>query len=168
MRIYVPAIFSDLQKLAQDGEMPLRSSTAFALTPAVRDYFISDDEEELSYVAYIDAARASLRLLAIGDEERFPNRRVVLTFDIDDSRIAYDPAMGEATVKVDPPTLERKELASIHIDLEHAEQATEAAKRIIDDADLGDDDAEHLLGDCEDNDLAWYDPSELAFIVELS
>ena len=36
----------------------------------------------------------------------------------------------------------------------------------VDTADLGDLDAELLVGEAEDHDLAWYDPSEVAFLVE--
>ena len=34
-------------------------------------------------------------------------------------------------------------------------------------ADLGDLDAEFLVGEAEDHELAWYGPSELPFLVEL-
>ena len=37
----------------------------------------------------------------------------------------------------------------------------------IDAADLGDLDAEFLIGEAEDHELAWYDPGEVAFLVEL-
>jgi hypothetical protein len=37
----------------------------------------------------------------------------------------------------------------------------------VDSADLGDPDAEFVLGEVEDFELAWYDPSELPFLLEL-
>ena len=37
----------------------------------------------------------------------------------------------------------------------------------VDAADLGDLDAEFLVGEAEDHELAWYDPGEVAFLVEL-
>jgi hypothetical protein len=38
---------------------------------------------------------------------------------------------------------------------------------VIDAADLGDPDAEFILGDAEDHELAWYAPQELPFLLEL-
>ena len=32
---------------------------------------------------------------------------------------------------------------------------------------MGDMDAEFLVGEAEDHELAWYDPSEVAFLVDL-
>ena len=76
MRVYIPATFDMLRTLAEDQQMPVRSGVGFALTPAVREYYTGGDEEELAYTAFLDAARASLRLLSIGDKQRFPHRRV--------------------------------------------------------------------------------------------
>ena len=44
MRIYVPATFSTLQELAENKSMPVRSGVAFAVTPALREYFTSGDD----------------------------------------------------------------------------------------------------------------------------
>ena len=38
---------------------------------------------------------------------------------------------------------------------------------VIDAADLGDADAEFVLGDAEDHELAWYAAQELPFLLEL-
>ena len=37
----------------------------------------------------------------------------------------------------------------------------------IDAADLGDEDAELIVGDAVDNFMAWYDPTELPVLVQL-
>ena len=42
-----------------------------------------------------------------------------------------------------------------------------AAAAVIDQADLGDGDAEFTLGEAEDHELAWYAPEELPFLLEL-
>lgn len=162
MRIYVPATFSWLQPLLTTGKLHPRA--AFAVTPALREYFVAGDEEEIAYQAYLDAARASLRMLAAGHEERFPHRRVVLTFEVPDSRVSWGE---DSSVTLTPDELSVDDLASIHIDVARAEEDTAAAMAVVDQADLGDDDAEHLLANCEDHDLAWYDSAELAFVVEL-
>lgn len=61
-----------------------------------------------------------------------------------------------------------EQVAAIHVDIEDSEAETAKAIAAIDAADLGDEDAELTVGDAEDNYLAWYDPSELRFLVELS
>jgi hypothetical protein len=55
----------------------------------------------------------------------------------------------------------------VHIDEPEAEYAVRQAAAVVDAADLGDPDAEFVLGDAEDHELAWYDPSELPFLLEL-
>lgn len=47
------------------------------------------------------------------------------------------------------------------------EPATAAAIEAVDAADLGDEDAEITLGDCEDNLMSWYDSRELGVLVDL-
>ena len=41
------------------------------------------------------------------------------------------------------------------------------AIEVVDAADLGDEDAEFIVGDAQDHDLAWYAPQELPFLLEL-
>jgi hypothetical protein len=48
-----------------------------------------------------------------------------------------------------------------------AEPAVLPAIEAVDAADLGDDDAEFIVGDAQDHDLAWYAPQELPFLLEL-
>jgi hypothetical protein len=42
-----------------------------------------------------------------------------------------------------------------------------AATEAVDAADLGDEDAELIVGDAQDHDLAWYAPQELPFLLDL-
>ena len=167
MRVYIPATFDMLRTLADDQQVPVRSGVGFALTPAVREYYTGGDEEELAYTAFLDAARASLRLLSIGDEQRFPHRRVVISADIDDSAVTLSPEDGESVVRLSPAVVSTTMLAAIHVDDEDAEKITEAAIDVIDEADLGSEEAELTLGDCEDNLMSWYDSQELPFLVDL-
>ena len=48
-----------------------------------------------------------------------------------------------------------------------AEPAVRAAIEVIDAADLGDEDAELIVGDAQDHDLAWYATQELPFLLDL-
>lgn len=53
------------------------------------------------------------------------------------------------------------------MDIEESEAATAKAIDAIDNADLGDEDAELAVGDALDNFMAFYDPTELPILVEL-
>ncbi len=163
MRVYIPATFGMLTSLQDDGLIHARSGWGFAATKALHDFFTSGDEEEIEAVAFDDAALASIRLLAIGDEERFPHRRVVISADV---TATEEPEMGESVVKLAGP-VELEQVAAIHVDIAEAEEATAKAIEVIDAADLGDEDAELAVGDAQDYYMAFYDPSELAFLVEL-
>ncbi|GAB2500095.1 hypothetical protein CATRI_03020 [Corynebacterium atrinae] len=167
MRVYLPATFGMLAGLNETGTLTARSGWGFAVTPALVEFYTAGDEEEIAHAAFLDAAEASLRLLAIGDEETFPNRRVVLSVDIDDSVVEMQPDLGESIVKLLPPQVTVDDLAAIHIDIEESEDATRAAIDAIDASDLGDVDAELVVGDAQDNFMAFYDPTELPFLVEL-
>ena len=164
MRVYLPATFGMLASLEENKLIHARNGWAFAATDALHDFFTSGDEEEIEAVAFDDAALASIRLLAIGDEERHPHRRVVISADVADA--TADPEMGESVVRLAGP-VKLEDVAAIHVDIAEAEQATAKAIEAVDAADLGDEDAELTVGDAQDNYMAFYDPSELPVLVEL-
>lgn len=166
-RVFLPATFAMLTELNETGQLAARSGWGFMVTPALREFYVEGDEEEISYSAFLEASMASLRLLAIGDEESFPHRRVVISVDVDDSAISARPDMGEPVVKLEPATITLDDVAAIHVDIEESEPATAKAVKVIDTADLGDEDAELAVGDALDNFMAFYDPTELPFLVEL-
>ncbi|MCG7278822.1 hypothetical protein MHJ95_07465 [Corynebacterium imitans] len=163
MRVYIPATFGMLEALNDTGVLHARNGWGFAATPALTEFFTSGDQEEIEAIAFDDAALASIRLLAIGDEERFPHRRVVVSADVEASG---EPDMGESVVKVAGP-VELKDVAAVHVDVREAEEATAKAIKCIDAADLGDEDAELTVGDAQDLYMAFFDPSELPFLIEL-
>ena len=167
MRVYLPATFAMLTTLHETGTMSARSGWGFAATPALLEFYTYGDEDEIGYAAFLDAAEASLRLLAIGDEETFPHRRVVVSVDVADEVVTLAPENGESVVSLNPAQIRVEDIAAIHIDIEESEEATKAAVEVIDAADLGDEDAELTVGDAQDNFMAFYDPTELPFLVEL-
>jgi hypothetical protein len=156
-----------LRALVKNGVVEPIGGTAFALTPRLREAYTSGDDEELEYAAMSEAARASLRLLSVEfglGEEHTPARRVVIAADIED--VTLRPDLDDAAVRIAGPVPLEK-VASVHVDTEEAEHAVRQAVSVIDEADMGDLDAEFLIGEAEDHELAWYDPSEVAFLVEL-
>lgn len=165
MRVYLPATVAMLRELAAKGELAPVNGTAFALTPALREFYTGGSDEELEYAALLEAARASLRLLeAELDDEGSPHRRAVVAADVDDVKLR--PDLDAAVVRV-AGAVPLNAVAAVHVDAPEAEDAVRAAANAIDAADLGDDDAEFLLGDAEDHELAWYAPQELPFLLEL-
>lgn len=179
MRVYVPATIPMLQQLVADGEFSPVSRTAFAVTPALRESYHSGDDEELAEVAMVEAARASLRLIAAaaadgdggdggdgesGDGTKPRFRRAVIAADVDDVKLR--PDLDDAVVRLGD-VLRLSQVASVHVDLAEAEPDIEKAVAVVDAADLGDEDAEFVLGDAEDHELAWYARQELPFLLEL-
>jgi hypothetical protein len=151
-----------LRELERSGEFRARNGTAFALTPSMREAYLSGSDEELEYAALLDAARASLRLISA--EEKGEPRRVVVSADVDD--VSLRPDLDAAAVRVGGP-VPLSAIAAIHVDAPEAQDAVAAAAAVIDAADLGDEDAEFKVGDAEDHELAWYAPQELPFLLEL-
>lgn len=167
VRVFLPATFAMLTELEETGQLAARSGWGFTVTPALREFYTEGDEEEIEYSAFLEASMASPRLLAIGDEEKFPHRRVVISVDVDDSVVTPKPDMGEPVVALNPATITKDNLQAIHVDIEESEAATAKAIAAIDNADLGDEDAELAVGDALDNFMAFYDPTELPILVEL-
>ncbi|WP_345494588.1 DUF6912 family protein [Nocardia callitridis] len=170
MRVYVPATVAMLRALVTDREIRALSGTAFAVTPALREAYSSGDDEELAEVALGEAARASLRLIAgegtegaeAGDAPIY--RRAVIAADVVGAKLRSD--LDDAVVRLAGP-IEYARIASAHVDLAEAEPAVAKAVEVIDAADLGDPDAEFVLGDAEDHQLAWYAAQELPFLLDL-
>jgi hypothetical protein len=163
MRVYLPCTLPALARLlasADIGPAPLRG---FAVTPALREWYVSGDLEELEYVAMTQAARASLRLLL--DDPDSPPRRVVLAVEIPDERIVKVTGLGDpALVEIDgevPVHL----VVSGHIDDPRATDDIRAAVAALPKADEGDDDARFAVDGAEGHELLWYASQELAYVA---
>ncbi|WP_372510122.1 DUF6912 family protein [Mycolicibacterium pyrenivorans] len=168
MRIYVPATLAMLSRLVADGSLRPVNGTAFAVTPTLREAYANGDEDELADVALRDAALASLRLLGDEATEGLPARRAVLEADVADADagITLRPDLDDAVVRL-AGEIPLERVIAAYIDNAAAESAVRAAVEVIDDADLGDEDAELTVGDAQDHDLAWYAAQELPFLLEL-
>jgi hypothetical protein len=167
MRVYVPATWPMLRTLVKNGNVDPIGGTAFALTPKLRESYTTGEEEELEYAALTEAARASLRLLAVEfglGEDSTPARRVVIAADLENVTLRPDLDDGAVRITGGVPF---ESIAAVHVDSDEAEYAVRQGAGAVDAADMGDLDAEFLVGEAEDHELAWYDPSEVAFLVEL-
>jgi hypothetical protein len=156
-----------LARLVKNDRLDPIGGTAFALTPKLRESYTSGDDDELEYAAMNEAARASLRLLGVEfglGEDDVPARRVVVAADLD--AVSLRPDLDDAAVRITGP-VPLSAIAAVHVDTEEAEYAVRQAARAVDAADMGDLDAEFLIGEAEDHELAWYDPSEVAFLLDL-
>lgn len=166
--VYIPATLAMLQRLVADGSLAAVNGTAFALTPALREAYAEGDDDELAEVALREAALASLRLLAGAEHEAghgaLPPRRAVLAADVDD--LTYRPDLDDAVVRLAGP-VRIEDVIAAYVDNAAAEPAVAKAIEAVDAADLGDEDADLIVGDAQDHDLAWYASQELPFLLEL-
>ena len=165
MRVYVPATWPMLRAMVRSGILEPIGGTAFALTPKLRESYTGGDEEELEYAALTEAARASLRLLSVElglGEDATPARRVVVAADLGD--VTLRPDLDDGAVRI-AGGVPMEKIAAVHIDTEEAAYAVRQAAAAVDAADMGDLDAEFLVGEAEDQELAWYDPSEVAYLL---
>jgi len=167
IEVYIPATLAMLQQLVTDGSLWPVNGTAFAVTPALREAYAEGDEDELAEVALREAALASLRLLAADAgvaPETLPPRRAVLAAEVDD--VKYRPDLDDAVVRLGAPVAIDQVIAA-YVDNAGAEPAVTKAIEVIDAADLGDEDADLVVGDAMDHDLAWYANQELPFLLDL-
>ncbi len=174
IQVYIPATLAMLRRLVAEGSLWPVNGTAFAVTPTLREAYAEGDDDELAEVAMREAALASLRLLVAGipeeeaEQDALPPRRAALVaeVDLDESGASYRPDLDDAVVRLGAPvTIEQ--VVAAYVDNAAAEPAVLRALEAIDAADLGDEDAELIVGDALDHDLAWYATQELPFLLDL-
>lgn len=163
MRVYLPSTLVTLARLLDQGELGPAPLTAYAVTPALREWYVSGDTDELEYAAMAEAAQASLRLLALDREA--PSRRVVLAVDVPDERVTHGSDLEErAEVRITAPVPLSK-VAAGHVDDAEAEADIRAARSALADADAGDDDASFTVDGAAGHELLWYATQELKFLT---
>ncbi|MFE6524319.1 DUF6912 family protein [Streptomyces sp. NPDC057794] len=167
MRVYVPMTLPGLAEAHRTGELGAGPFVAYAVTPALREWYLSDDIEELEYAALSRAALASLRLLAAAPDA--PRRRVVVAADVPDRAASADPdrgldpaALGEVRVA---GSVALAKAASVHVDAPEAEADVRAAADALPAADGGDDDAQFVVDGAEDHELLWFATQEIPNLV---
>ena len=164
MRVYLPTTLAGLRAALDVGEVP--AGTGYAVTPALREWYVEGDLEELEYAAGAAAARASLRLLADADSDR----RVVLAAEVPDTAVGPSPHSGllrdRAAVALVAPVPLRLVDAAL-VDDPAAAEDVRRARAVLLAAETGDDDAAFVVAALEDHELGWYAAQELPALVAL-
>ena len=159
MRVYIPSTLRRLDDACHAGEFAPPPLTAYAVTPALREWYVGGDDEELEYAAMAQAARASIGLLAA--DPGTARRRLVVACEVG----AVPPADG--TVELGDARLELNvvvpwsAVAAVHMDAAEAVPVVGKAADLWDAAQNGDDDAIFALDSCEGEDLMWYATQEV-------
>jgi hypothetical protein len=170
MRVYVPSTLPALAALLRAGEIspPVR---AFAVTPALREWYASGDDEELEYSAMTQAAGESLRLIAASPGA--PRQRVVLAAEVPPDALGATRGGGSAPGGTDlehpaevlvEAVIPASKVVSAHVDELTAEPDIRAAADALPAADAGDNDARFIVDGAEGHELLWYGPSELLYL----
>ncbi|MEU1074941.1 hypothetical protein ABZ404_20140 [Streptomyces sp. NPDC005878] len=167
MRVYLPLTLPGLATAHAAGELGPGPLTAYAVTPGLREWYVSDDIEELEYAALSRAAAASLRLLAV--DPGAPRRRVVVAVDVPDGAASADPdrgldasALGEVRIAGAVPLAKA---AAVHVDADDAVTDVAAAADALGAADQGDDDAQFTVDGAEDHELLWFGVQEIPNLI---
>jgi hypothetical protein len=165
VRVYLPSTLSELRRLLDDGVVGEPPLPAYAVTPALREWYAEGDLEELEYVAMTLAARASVRLLdADPDAVR---RRVVVVAEVPDEVVSTVPHVDRAAVKVADPVALRL-VQAVHVDDPSAVPDVTVAADAVIEADLGSEDAAFRVEQADGHELQWYATQEIGPLLELS
>jgi uncharacterized protein DUF6912 len=164
MRVYLAATTTVLQDLLDTGVVGPAPLTAFAVTPALREWYLDDDAESLEYAALLEAARGSLRLLDA--DQAAARRRAVLAVDIADAAVTVRDDLDRGVVQLSEP-VPLAAVASVHVDDAAAESTVAQAAEAVIAADLGDARAQEKVDDAEGHELSWYANQEIAALLAL-
>jgi hypothetical protein len=170
MRVYLPTTLPRLAAALDAGQFDI--GTGYAVTPALREWYVEGDLEELEYVATAAAARASLRLvsddLALAELAggAVPARRVVVAADVPDAMARPGHDLPRAALRLSVP-VPVAQVVSAHVDDARAADDVRRAVDALDAAEGGDEDAQFLVDAVEDHELGWYAAQELGVLVEL-
>ena len=159
MRVYLPCTVRRLRAYLDAAEVDV--PVGYAVTPALREWYVEGDAEELEYAAGAAAARASLRLLAAGDDEP---RRVVLAAEVPDDGVQPVPGDDRAAVRL-PGPVPLRQVESALVDDPSAADDVRRSMAALAAADAGDDDAAFVVESVEDHELGWWAVQELPALV---
>jgi hypothetical protein len=162
MRVYLPTTLAGLAAAYAEGAFAPPPLAAHAVTPDIREWYVTGDLEELEYATLTEAAEASLRALAGADG---PRRRVVVAADVPDARVRPRADGRFRSAVAVAAAVPLSDVVSVHVDEPEAESVVAAAVAALAAADAGDDDAQFALDEAEATELLWYDVSEIADLI---
>jgi hypothetical protein len=157
VRIYLPATFPLLSEWLDAGQAT-GSGPAYAVTPALREWYREADVDELEHATQVAASIGSLELLAV--DVGSARRRVVVAADVDELIVTPDPQRGRAVVRLAGP-VPIACWSSALIDDPAAEPVIVAAIAALAQAGSDDSDAQFAVDEAEATDLGWYAVQEL-------
>ncbi|HUZ53592.1 MAG TPA: hypothetical protein VMU94_13825 [Streptosporangiaceae bacterium] len=163
MRVYLPTTLAALGSALVAGQIGPAPLTGFAVTPALREWYSSGELEELEYVAMMQAARASLRMLHV--DTKAPRRRVVLAAEVPEPVISVKNGLDRpGQVAVTLP-VQLADVVSGHVDAMDAVPDIDASAAALPAADAGDGDAQFIVDSAEGHELLWYATQELIYLI---
>jgi hypothetical protein len=163
MRVYLPSTLADLASALVAGEVGPAPVLGYAVTPALREWYASGDLEELEYVAMMEAARASLRLLHA--DAKASRRRVVLAAELAEADVIIRNGFDKPG-KVDLMLpVQLADVVAGHVDDVEAMADIDAAAAALPAADAGDSDARFVVDGAEGHELLWYATQELIYLI---
>ncbi|MPZ62405.1 MAG: hypothetical protein GEU93_14145 [Propionibacteriales bacterium] len=160
MRVFIPVTRSGLREMVKSGGLGPAPLVGYAVTPALREWYASGDEEELEYAAMTVAARDSLELIAAGQNE--PARRLVVA--VDAPHATPDASVGTAAVVI-PEVVALRDVVAVHADTSDAEADVAAAVAVLRDGGPHDDDQEFVVSAVEAHELAWFATQEVGELL---
>jgi hypothetical protein len=161
MRVFLPSTLPALAEVLRTGQAgpDPGQQPGYAVTPALREAYASGDEEELEYAALTEAARASLRMLAV--DQAAPPRRVVLAAELPAEQVKLDAHDREPARVLVNAAVPLARLVSAHVDDAVAGPDVRTAADALEAADAGDEDARFAVDGAEGHELGWYATQEL-------
>ncbi|HEX3824717.1 MAG TPA: hypothetical protein VHV79_09660 [Mycobacteriales bacterium] len=160
MRIYLPATLPLLEQWLEAGKAEV--TTAYAVTPTLREWYREADLDELEHAAQLDASVGSLELLAA--DAGAPRRRVVVAADIEESAVTAAYGSGRAVLRLSGPVAVSR-WGSALVDDPDADLVVTRAIASLAGAARGEDDAQFDLGEAEAYELGWYAVQELRYLA---
>ena len=165
MRVFLPSTLPALAEILRAGQVGSDPGPqpGYAVTPALREAYVSGDQEELEYAALTEAARASLRMLA--SDPAVPPRRVVLAAELPAEEIKPDARDHEPARVLVTAAVPLARVASALVDDAEAGPDVRAAADALQAADTGDEDARSAVDGAEGHELGWYATQELSHLT---
>jgi hypothetical protein len=161
VRLYLPATLPLLASWVAAGSAG-PAGPAYAVTPALREWYREGDVEELEHVAQLAAADGSVELLT--EDVAAPRRRVVLAVDADDAAVTARPDRQRAQVEL-AGTVPKSRWAAALVDDESAVPVVATAVANLVRAGIGDEDAQFALDEAAAAELGWYAVQELPHLL---